>query len=105
MNGTGDAQTQASARQGAGRAGGRPGTADPVSVIMPVRDAEPDLAESVSQVLSQVYPGELELLLAVGPSKDRTEQIAKDLAAGDPRIKVVANPAGGVPSGLNAALR
>ncbi|MGN6676665.1 MAG: glycosyltransferase family 2 protein [Streptosporangiaceae bacterium] len=105
MNGTGDAQTQASARQGAGRAGGRPGTADPVSVIMPVRDAEPDLAESVSQVLSQVYPGELELLLAVGPSRDRTEQIAKDLAAGDPRIKVVANPAGGVPSGLNAALR
>ncbi|HEX2320818.1 MAG TPA: glycosyltransferase family 2 protein [Streptosporangiaceae bacterium] len=72
---------------------------------MPVRDAEGHLAESVSHVLSQAYPGEIELLLAVGPSKDQTEQVAKELAAGDPRIKVVANPTGGIPSALNAAVR
>ncbi len=72
---------------------------------MPVRDAERNLAESVTHVLSQSYPGELEVVLAVGPSKDKTEQIAKDLAAGDPRIRVVANPSGQIPSALNAAVR
>jgi glycosyltransferase involved in cell wall biosynthesis len=56
-------------------------------------------------VLSQVYPGELELVLAVGPSKDSTEQVARDLAAHDPTIKVVANPSGQIPSALNAAVR
>ena len=72
---------------------------------MPVRDAERNLVESVTHVLSQAYPGELEVVLAVGPSKDKTEQIAKDLAAGDPRIRVVANPSGQIPSALNAAVR
>jgi len=101
MNRTDDAQAQASARPRAGRVG----AADPVSVIMPVRNAEQNLSESVSQVLRQVYPGELEVVLAVGPSKDRTEQVAKDIAARDPRIRVVANPSGSIPSALNVALR
>jgi succinoglycan biosynthesis protein ExoA len=105
MNGTQDARAGAAVDPAARQPGGQAGAADPVSVVMPVRNAERDLSDSVSHVLSQVYPGELEVLLAVGPSKDRTEQVAKDLAAGDPRIKVVANPSGGIPSALNAALR
>jgi succinoglycan biosynthesis protein ExoA len=105
MNETDDARALAAADQEARRPSGETGHAGPVSVIMPVRDAEGHLAESVSHVLSQAYPGEIELLLAVGPSKDRTEQVAKELAAGDPRIKVVANPTGGIPSALNAAVR
>ena len=105
MNETDDARARAAASPGARRPAGRTGSAGPVSVIMPVRDAERNLPESVSHVLSQVYPGELELVLAVGPSKDSTEQIARDLAAHDPRIKVVANPSGQIPSALNAAVR
>jgi GT2 family glycosyltransferase len=105
MNETDDTRAQAAADQEACRPAGKTGHAGPVSVIMPVRDAEGHLAESVSHVLSQAYPGEIELLLAVGPSKDQTEQVAKELAAGDPRIKVVANPTGGIPSALNAAVR
>ena len=77
----------------------------PVSVVMPVRNEERHLAESVRHVLGQDYPGPLELVLAVGPSADRTEQIARDLAAADPRITVVANPSGRIPAALNAALR
>jgi hypothetical protein len=77
----------------------------PVSVVMPVRNEERHLAESVRHVLSQDYPGEFELVLAVGPSADRTEQIARDLAAAEPRLTVVANPSGQIPSALNAALR
>jgi len=77
----------------------------PVSVVMPVRNEERHLAESVRHVLSQDYPGELELVLAVGPSADRTEQIARDLAAAEPRLTVVANPTGKIPAALNAAIR
>jgi succinoglycan biosynthesis protein ExoA len=77
----------------------------PVSVVMPVRNEERHLAESVRHVLGQDYPGELELVLAVGPSADRTGQIARELAAAEPRLTVVANPTGKIPAALNAALR
>lgn len=71
---------------------------------MPVRNEERHLAESVRYVLGQDYPAPLELVLAVGPSADRTEQIALDLAAAEPRITVVANPAGKIPAALNLAV-
>jgi succinoglycan biosynthesis protein ExoA len=77
----------------------------PVSVVMPVRNEERYLAESVRHVLAQDYPGQLELVLAVGPSADRTEQIARDLHNSDPRITVVPNPGGRIPAALNVALR
>ena len=81
------------------------GAAGPVSVIMPVRNEERHLAESVASVLGQDYPPGLELVLAVGPSRDRTRDIADRLAAADPRITVVDNPSGQIPSALNAAVR
>ena len=77
----------------------------PVSVVMPVRNEERHLAESVRHILAQDYPGPIELLLGVGPSADRTEQIARELSAADPRVTVVANPSGRIPAALNAALR
>src|SRR5215475_9989059 len=98
-------QAQATLGHGLGRPAGQTGNAGPVSVIMPVRNAERNLAESVSHVLNQGYPGELELVLAVGPSKDRTEEIAQQLAAADGRITVVPNPSGQIPNALNAAVR
>jgi succinoglycan biosynthesis protein ExoA len=77
----------------------------PVSAVMPVRNEERYLAESVARVLGQDYPGPLELVLAVGPSADRTEQIARELAAADPRVTVAANPTGQIPAALNVAVR
>jgi succinoglycan biosynthesis protein ExoA len=92
----------------AGAASGMPagtGTTLPaVSVVMPVRDEEKHLADSVAQVLRQDYPGGFELVLAVGPSRDRTERIARELAAEDPRIIVVPNPSGKIASAMNAAI-
>ena len=76
----------------------------PVSVVMPVRNEERHLAEAVRHVLGQDYPGEFELVLAVGPSADRTGQIARDLAAAQPRLTVVPNPTGQIPAALNAAV-
>ena len=77
----------------------------PVSVVMPVRNEERHLAEAVRHVLGQDYPSPLELVLAVAPSADRTEQIARDLEAAEPRITVVANPSGKIPAALNLAVR
>lgn len=76
----------------------------PVSVIMPILNEEPYLAEAVASVLAQDYPGELEVVLAVGPSTDRTEQIAAELAEHDARVVVVTNHTGRTPDGLNAAI-
>ena len=77
----------------------------PVSVIMPVLDEERHLAEAVAGVLDQDYAGELELVLALGPSHDRTGDIAAGLALADRRVRLVDNPSGRTAEGLNAAIK
>jgi succinoglycan biosynthesis protein ExoA len=76
----------------------------PVSVVMPVLNEERHLRSAVEHVLGQDYPGELELVMALGPSTDRTDEIAAALTAADPRVHTVANPSGRTPSALNAAV-
>lgn len=75
-----------------------------VSVIMPVLNEERHLAESVGGILSQDWDGPLEIVLALGPSADRTDEVARRLSALDERIVLVANPSGRTPSALNAAI-
>ena len=75
-----------------------------VSVIMPILDEEDHLADAVARVFGQDYPGDLEVVLACGPSNDRTDAIAAALAAAEPRLTVVANPTGATPAGLNVAI-
>ena len=76
----------------------------PVSVVMPVLNEERHLEEAVGRVLDQDYPGELEVVLAIGPSKDRTQEIADKLADRDPRITIVPNPTGKTPAALNVGI-
>ena len=76
----------------------------PVSVIIPVLNEERHLADAVGMVLDQDYAGPLEVVLALGPSKDRTDDVATALAARDPRVRTVPNPSGRTPDGLNAAI-
>lgn len=76
----------------------------PVSVFMTVRNEERDLADCVERILDQDYAGELEVVVAVGPSEDRTREIADALAAEHPTVTVVDNPTGLTPHGLNAAI-
>ena len=75
-----------------------------ISVILPVLNEEPHLAESVSAILSQDYKGSFEIILALGPSRDRTNVIAEELAARDNRIKLVISPSGKTAAGLNLAI-
>lgn len=81
-------------------AGGWP----PVSVIMPVLDEAAHLGEAVAGVLGQDYDGELEVVLALGPSVDATDEIAARLTRNDSRVRTVASPSGRTPAALNAAL-
>jgi glycosyltransferase involved in cell wall biosynthesis len=76
-----------------------------VSLIMPVLNEERHLADAVGRIMNQDYPGELELILAIGPSRDRTQEIARGLSASDPRVIVVPNPSGRTPQGLNIAIK
>jgi succinoglycan biosynthesis protein ExoA len=75
----------------------------PVSVILPVLDEERHLRSAVRSVLDQDYTGEIEVVLALGPSKDRSDEVAADLAQ-DPRVTLVPNPSGRTPNGLNLAV-
>ena len=75
-----------------------------VSVIIPVLNEERFLKQSVQAILNQNYSGPLEIILALGPSKDQTNIIAQELAK-DQRIKLVENPSGRTASALNNAIK
>ena len=75
-----------------------------VSVILPVLNEEAHLEDSILAILSQDYQGSFEVILALGPSRDRTNEIANALVARDARVKLVANPTGKTAAGLNLAV-
>ena len=75
-----------------------------VSVILPILNEERDLQECISAILKQDYAGDLEIILALGPSTDNTNQIAKSIAESDSRIKLVENPTGKTAAALNLAI-
>ncbi|MFM9151080.1 MAG: glycosyltransferase family 2 protein [Candidatus Planktophila sp.] len=75
-----------------------------ISVILPVLNEQAHLEDSVRAILSQKYLGKIEVILALGPSRDLTNQIAEQLAAEDSRIILINNPSGRTAAGLNLAL-
>lgn len=78
---------------------------EPVSYVMPVLDEAEHVRNAVLSILAQQYEGDIEIVLALGPSTDSTNRIVAELIASDPRIRSVPNPTGGTPAGLNAAIR
>jgi glycosyltransferase involved in cell wall biosynthesis len=75
-----------------------------VAVVVPVLNESRHLRSAVESVLAQDYPGEIEVVIALGPSTDDTDEVAARLAAEDTRVRTVPNPSGLTPCGLNAAL-
>jgi len=75
-----------------------------ISVILPVLNESKYLEEAVKAILDQDFAGDIEIILAVGPSYDGTEGIASSLAEQDSRVVVVANPTGRTAAGLNLAV-
>ncbi|WP_405677844.1 glycosyltransferase family 2 protein [Streptomyces sp. NBC_01511] len=81
-----------------------------VSVIMPVLNEERHLRNSVQHILEQEYDGEMEVVIALGPSTDRTDEIAAELVretadSARARVQTVPNPTGRTPAALNAAIK
>ncbi|MCU1528757.1 MAG: glycosyl transferase family 2, partial [Frondihabitans sp.] len=52
----------------------------------------------------QDYEGPFEVILALGPSVDGTNEVVAEMAAEDPRIRSIPNPVGSTPAGLNVAI-
>ncbi|MER5741622.1 MULTISPECIES: glycosyltransferase family 2 protein [unclassified Streptomyces] len=81
----------------------------PVSVIMPVLNEERHLRDAVRHILEQEYDGEMEVVIALGPSTDRTDEIAAELvretaSGARATVRTVPNPTGRTPAALNAAI-
>ncbi|MFP3992020.1 glycosyltransferase family 2 protein [Streptomyces sp. E11-3] len=82
----------------------------PVSVIMPVLNEERHLRDAIHAILQQEYAGEMEVVIALGPSTDRTDEIAAELVRETAsnswgRVHTVPNPTGRTPAALNAAIK
>ena len=75
-----------------------------VSVLMPALNEEHGIATAIASVLDQ--PGvDLELLVILAPSVDRTEEVVREMAAQDPRIRLLHNPRSIIPTALNLGLQ
>lgn len=75
-----------------------------ISVILPVLNEEAHLHSAIDSILSQDYQGAIEVILAVGPSHDRTLEIAQEISKKDSRVVLVDSPTGRTAAGLNLAL-
>jgi GT2 family glycosyltransferase len=77
-----------------------------ISIIMPVRNEENYIRESLATVLAQEYPRELlEVLIADGMSTDGTRAIIQEIQTDFPNIRLIDNPERIVPTALNRAIR
>lgn len=75
-----------------------------VAVVIPVLNEEEHLPSCISSILQQNYPGRLRIVLAIGPSTDRTLEVATKLSEMDSRIQIVMSPTGRTPDSLNLAI-
>ena len=72
-----------------------------VSVVIPARNAESTIGETIDGVLAQQYPGELEVVVGDGSDSDETASV---LRSRYPSVLVVPNPDRTTPAGLNRAI-
>ena len=63
-----------------------------VTVVVPALNEERYIAPCLLALLQQDYPGDFEILVFDAGSADRTREIVAQMAAGDRRIRLLANP-------------
>lgn len=76
-----------------------------VSYVMPVLNEVEHIEAALASLTAQDYEGPFEILLALGPSVDGTNEIVTAMASDDPRIHRLSNELGSTPGGLNVAIR
>ncbi|GAA4266943.1 glycosyltransferase family 2 protein [Frondihabitans peucedani] len=75
-----------------------------VSYVMPVLNEVRDIRSAVESLIAQDHEGPFEVILALGPSIDGTDEVVAEMAALDDRIRSIPNPVGSTPAGLNVAI-
>lgn len=76
-----------------------------ISVLMPVLDEARSVAGAITTALAQADHGvDVEVLVMNGPSTDGTGDIVAEIAARDPRVRLLDNPERSIPAGLNIGL-
>lgn len=76
-----------------------------VSVLVPVLDEERHIRSAAAAMRAQDLDGSVELIFVDGGSTDRTPEILAELAAADPRVRLLQNPRRSTPIALNIGLR
>lgn len=75
-----------------------------VSIVTPLYNGERFVRQTVESVLAQTYP-DWEMVIVNDGSKDRSEQIVREYAEKDSRIRVFSQPNGGSASARNHGIR
>ena len=83
----------------------QPDTLPGVSYVMPVLNEVEHIEAAVNSLIDQDYEGPFEVILALGPSVDGTNDVIAEMSRVDPRIRSIPNELGSTPGGLNVAIR
>ncbi|MCU1571504.1 MAG: glycosyl transferase family 2 [Naasia sp.] len=76
-----------------------------VSYVMPVLNEADHIEAAVASLVAQDYRGPFDIMLALGPSTDGTDELVARLSRADSRVRSVVNELGTTPEGLNIAIR
>lgn len=74
-----------------------------VSIVIPVRNTEKYIERCIKSVLNQTYKN-VDIILVVNDSSDRSAVICRNLESIDPRIKVIETAKGGVSRARNLGI-
>lgn len=75
-----------------------------VSIILPIRNEERFISETLQSIIDQKFKGELEIIISDGLSNDGTLDIIKQFQKEYRYIRIIRNNAKIVPTGFNKAL-
>ncbi len=77
-----------------------------VSVIVAAHDEETVIERRIENLLALDYPPEqVEIVVASDASEDRTDEVVREIATGEPRVRLVPCPRGGKVAAQNRAVR
>ncbi len=75
-----------------------------LSVIIPVRNERPWIRGCLDSVLADAPAGGLEVIVVDGESDDGTAEVVREVAAADPRVRLLTNPSRFVPQAMNLGI-
>lgn len=85
---------------------GQPSATQPgVTYVMPVYNERAYIDDAIKSVFAQVYAGERELVIVLGPSTDGTTERVTERATQDARIRIVESSELSIPLSLNLGIR